>query len=206
MRKLLASLALAFVASTAVPALADGFIVLPPSPPEMPHLRNVPMYVREHRVSVKIEGRVAITQVDETFVNPNPRQLEGTYLFPLPDGAAIDRFSMWIDGKEQAAELLDAGKARSIYEGIVRKMRDPALLEYADRGLFKARVFPIDANGEKRVKIRYAEMLPADNGTVAYRYPLSTEKFSSRPLESVSVAVTIDVGGPVSSVFSPSHP
>src|SRR5262249_47463135 len=48
-------------------------------------------------------------------------------------------------------------------------------------------------------------VLSSDNGTVAYRYPLSTEKFSSRPLESVSVAVTIDAGGPISSVFSPSH-
>lgn len=203
MRKLLAALVLVLV--PAVPAFADGLIIVPPTVPEQPHLRNVPLYVRSHAVTVKVEGRVAVTEVDQVFANPNPRQLEGTYLFPLPAGAAIDRFSMWIDGKETGAELLDAAKARGIYEGIVREMRDPALLEYADRGLFKARVFPIDANGEKRVKIRYAEVLPADNGTVAYRYPLNTEKFSSRPLESVSVAVTIDAGGPIASVFSPSH-
>jgi Ca-activated chloride channel family protein len=205
MRKLLAALAATLVSLAAVPALADGLIILPPSPPEMPHLRNVPLWVRSHAVTVKVEGRVCVTEVDQVFVNPNPRQLEGTYLFPLPEGATIDRFSMWIDGKETPAELLDAAKARGIYEGIVRQMRDPALLEYAERGLFKARVFPIDANGEKRVKIRYAEVLTSDNGTVAYRYPLNTEKFSSRPLESVSVGVSIDAGGPVTSVFSPSH-
>jgi Ca-activated chloride channel family protein len=202
MRKLLAAIVLVLAPAA---ALADGLIIVPPHPPEQPHLRNVPLYVRSHAVTVKVDGRVAVTEVDQVFANPNPRALEGTYLFPLPVGAAIDRFSMWIDGKEAAAELLDAEKARGIYEGIVREMRDPALLEYADRGLFKARVFPIDANGEKRVRIRYAEVLPADNGTVAYRYPLATEKFSSRPLESVSVAVTIDAGGPISSVFSPSH-
>lgn len=205
MRKLFAALAAILFSLAAVPALADGLIVVPPSPPEMPHLRNVPLWVRSHAVTVKVEGRVCVTEVDQVFVNPNPRQLEGTYLFPLPEGATIDRFSMWIDGKETPAELLDAAKARGIYEGIVRSMRDPALLEYAERGLFKARVFPIDANGEKRVKIRYAEVLTSDNGTVAYRYPLNTEKFSSRPLESVSVAVTIDAAGPVTSVFSPSH-
>jgi Ca-activated chloride channel homolog len=202
MRRFLAALVLVLAPAA---AFADGLIIVPPSPPEQPHLRNVPLYVRSHAVTVKVEGRVAVTDVDQVFVNPNPRALEGTYLFPLPAGAAIDRFSMWIDGKEAAAELLDAEKARGIYEGIVRQMRDPALLEYADRGLFKARVFPIDANGEKRVRIRYAEVLPADNGTVAYRYPLATEKFSSRPLESVSIAVTIDAGGPIASVFSPSH-
>ena len=202
MRKLLAALVLALAPAA---AFADGLIIVPPTPREDPRVRNVPLYVRSHAVTVRVEGRVAVTEVDQVFANPNPRVLEGTYLFPLPAGAAIDRFSMWIDGRETAAELLDAEKARGIYEGIVRQMRDPALLEYADRGLFKARVFPIDANGEKRVKIRYAEVLPADNGTVAYRYPLNTEKFSSRPLESVSVAATIDAGGPISSVFSPSH-
>jgi Ca-activated chloride channel family protein len=202
MRALLAALVLA---ATAVPALADGFIVVPPAPPETPHLRNVPLWVRSHAVTVKVEGRVAVTTVDQVFVNPNPRALEGTYLFPLPEGAAIDRFSMWIDGKEMSAELLDAVKARGIYEGIVRQMRDPALLEYAGRGLFQARIFPIDANGEKHVKISYAEVLASDNGTVAYRYPLNTEKFSSRPLETVSVGVTIDAGAPITGVWSPSH-
>jgi Ca-activated chloride channel family protein len=203
MRQFLAALALVCLA--AVPALADGFIVVPPAPREAPHLRNVPLWVKSHVVTVKVDARVAVTEVDEVFVNPNPRALEGTYLFPLPEGATIDRFSMWIDGKEAAAELLDAGKARGIYEGIVRQMRDPALLEYAGRGLFQARVFPIDANGEKRVKISYAEVLPADNGTVAYRYPLNTEKFSSRALDNVSVSVTIDAGGPITGVWSPSH-
>lgn len=203
MRKLLAALVVTVLG--AATALADGVLLVPPAVPEAPHLRNVPLWVRSHAVTVKVEDRVAVTEIDQVFVNPNPRQLEGTYLFPLPEGATIDRFSMWIDGKETPAELLDAGKARGIYEGIVRQMRDPALLEYAERGLFKARVFPIDANGEKRVKIRYAEVLSADNGTLAYRYPLNTEKFSSRPLETVSVAVTIDAGSPIASVFSPSH-
>jgi Ca-activated chloride channel family protein len=202
MRTFLAALALLF--ASAVPALADGLIVITP-PPDQPRIRQIPLWVRSHVVSVKVEDRVAVTEVDQVFGNPNPRVLEGTYLFPLPEGATIDRFSMWIDGKETAAELLDADKARGIYEGIVRQMRDPALLEYAERGLFKARVYPIDANGEKRVRIRYAEVLTSDNGTVAYRYPLNTEKFSSRPLEQVSVSVSIDAGSPVASVFSPSH-
>ena len=203
MRKYVAAFVLVLFAS--LPALADGFIVIRPTVPDAPHLRNVPLWVRSHAVTVKVSDRVAVTEVDQVFVNPNPRALEGTYLFPLPEGATIDRFSMWIDGKETAAELMDAAKARDIYEGIVREMRDPALLEYAERGLFKARIFPIDANGEKRVRIRYAQVLASDNGTVAYRYPLNTEKFSSRPLESVSVAVAVDAGSPVTGIYSPSH-
>lgn len=190
----------------ASPALADGFIVVPPRVPDRPGLRNQPLWVKYHRVSTEIKGRVAVTHIDQVFVNPNPRRLEGTYLFPLPEGAAIDRFSMWVDGAELMAELLSADKARSIYEGIVRRQQDPALLEYMERDLFKARIFPIEAHGEKRVKISYAELLPADNGTVSYRYPLNTEKFSSRPLQDVSVRVTLDAGGPIASVYSPTHP
>lgn len=200
---LVATLGLAALAAS--PALADGLIVIRPHPPERPQVRNVPLSVKYHRVTVKVNERVAVTTVDQVFVNPNPRRVEGTYLFPLPTGAAIDRFSMWIDGKETSAELLDASRARGIYENIVRQMKDPALLEYADRGLFKARIFPIEPNSEKRVKISYAEVLGSDNGTVAYRYPLNTEKFSSTPLEHVSVDVTIESKNPITSVYSPSH-
>ncbi|MCI0586104.1 MAG: hypothetical protein L0323_04595, partial [Planctomycetes bacterium] len=92
--------------ASAAPALADGLIVVPPHPREAPHLRNVPLRVRSHLVTVQVKDRVAVTDVDQVFVNPNPRALEGTYLFPLPKGAAIDRFAMWVDGKETSAELL----------------------------------------------------------------------------------------------------
>jgi Ca-activated chloride channel family protein len=124
------------------PALADGLIVVPPHVIDQPHLRNVPLAVKYHRVTVTVKGRVAVTEVDQVFVNPNPRRLEGTYLFPLPQNATIDRFSMWLDGQELKAELLDAAKARKIYEDIVRSQQDPALLEYAENRLFKARIFP----------------------------------------------------------------
>ncbi len=204
-RRLAALGALLLCAFAALPARADGLIVIEPHPPERPDLRNVPLAVKYHRVSVSVEGRVAVTDVDQVFVNHNPRRVEGTYLFPLPEGAAIDRFGMWVDGVELTAELLDAGRARGIYEEIVRRQQDPALLEYAGQSLFKARIFPIEPNSEKRVRIRYAELLPADNGTVAYRYPLNTEKFSSRPLENVSVSVDIRDDAPITAVFSPSH-
>ena len=197
--------ALAVFAALAAPALADGLIIIRPHPPERPDIRNVPLAVKYHRVTVTVKGRVAVTDIDQVFINHNPRRLEGTYLFPLPEGAAIDRFSMWIDGKETEAELLDAAKARGIYEAIVRAQQDPALLEYSERGLFKARIFPIEPHSEKRVRIRYAEVLPSDNGTVAYRYPLNTEKFSSQPLQDCSISVSIEDDAPITALFSPSH-
>jgi Ca-activated chloride channel family protein len=127
-------------------------------------------------------------------------------LFPLPAGAVIKDFSMWIDGRETRAELLDAAKARGIYEDIVRRLRDPALLEYDGRGVFKVRVFPIEPHSTKRIKISYHEVLEMDNGNIAYLYPLGTEKFSARTIPEVSVVVNIHSPAALAAVHCPTHP
>jgi len=195
-------------------AWADGFIVIHDPPPVMPphprppwppHHTFAPLEVRYHHVQVRITDQIAVTEVDQVFYNPNDRQLEGTYLFPIPVGAQIDRFSMDINGKLVEAELLDADKARRIYEDIVRKMRDPALLEYAGQGLFKVRVFPIEPRSEKRIRLKYTELLRSDGGVVQYLYPLNTEKFSAAPLGSVSIKVELECRQPIKGLYSPSH-
>src|SRR4026209_1767187 len=112
---------------------------------------------------------------------------------------------MEIGGKMMDAELLPADKARRIYEDIVRKMRDPALLEYAGRDLFKVRIFPIEPRSRKPIKISYTELLRSDGGTVTYLYPLSTEKFSARPIKNLSMKIELKTGEPLASIYSPSH-
>ncbi|MBU4200512.1 MAG: VIT and VWA domain-containing protein [Verrucomicrobia bacterium] len=201
-------------------ALADGFIYIHdqpfirphppyphhPHPMPPPHYAFAPLEVKYHHVTVKIQDQVAVTEVDQTFFNPNNQQLEGTYMFPVPRGAQVDKFSMDINGKQVEAELLDADKARKIYEDIVRKMKDPALLEYAGQSLFKLRIFPIEPRSEKRIKLQYTHLLRNDNGLVEYLYPLNTEKFSAAPVKSVALKVELECKQPIKSVYSPSHP
>lgn len=203
------------------PVRGDGFIVvdeahwLPPRPvppiwppwPRPPHRPYIfaPLDVTYHHVSVKINGQIAVTSIDQEFYNPNPSRLEGTYYFPLPLGAQIGQFTMDIGGKQVQAELLPADKARQIYEDIVRKAKDPALLEYGDRGAFKVRIFPIEPNGRKRITISYTQVLKADAGLISYVYPLNTEKFSAKPLKNVSVKVDLESDRPIKSIYSPSH-
>jgi Ca-activated chloride channel homolog len=187
-------------------ACGDGFIVVErPFLVRPGHFPFAPLEVASHHVEVKIDGQVAITSTDQEFYNPNDQRLEGTYMFPVPKGAHIDKFSMEIGGKMVDAELLRADKARQIYEDIVRKMRDPALLEYAGRDLFKVRVFPIEPRSRKPIKISYTELLRSDAGTVTYSYPLSTEKFSAEPIKSLSVKVEVKTEQPLASIYSPSH-
>jgi Ca-activated chloride channel family protein len=184
----------------------DGFIVverpfrIPPG-----HFPFAPLEVVSHHVDVKIDRQVAVTSIDQEFYNPNDQRLEGIYMFPVPKGAHIDKFSIDIGGKMVDAELLPADKARFIYEDIVRKMRDPALLEYAGRDLLKVRIFPIEPRSRKPIKISYTELLRSDAGTITYLYPLSTEKFSAQPLKNLSVKIELNTGEPLASIYSPSH-
>jgi Ca-activated chloride channel family protein len=187
-------------------SLADGFIIVPPPYPRpTPGWQAFPLEVKYHNVIVEIKGSSATTSIDQEFHNPTGRRLDGYYIFPVPEGAAIGGFSMFVDGKELAAEMLDSKKARRIYEDIVRKNIDPALLEYYQQGLFRVRIFPIEPYSNKRIKISYRQILENDYGTSEYVYPLNTEKFSSKPLEDVAIRVNISSQVPLKNIYCPTH-
>lgn len=190
--------------SLAYPVSADGIIVPIPDPPNpLPPLRS--LAIKYHRVHVTIDDQIATTHVDQVFVNEGPDDIEGEYIFPIPEDASISTFAMWVDGQRLEAQVLNKEQARNIYERIVAQQRDPALLEYAGRNAFRARVYPIPAHGEKRIQLEYQEILPRDGGLVKYIYPLNTEKFSTRPLEDVQVSVEINSRETLKAVYSPSH-
>jgi len=184
-------------------AWADGIII-----PVLPHPQDPPippLAIKYHHVEVEIDGQVARTRIDQVFINDYHRDIEGTYVFPLPEDASISEFSMYSNGKKLMGQILDREKARAIYEEIVRQMRDPALLEYMGRSMFKARVYPIPARGEKRIELEYTEIIKSDAGLCHYLYPLNTEKFSSRPLNDVTITVKIKSPVPLKNIYSPSH-
>src|ERR1700731_4453289 len=114
-----------------------------------------PLAMLNHKVTIAIEDQVAITRVEQTFRNHTPRQLEATYIFPVPKGASVDKFTMWVDGKETKGELVEAKKAREIYTSIVRRTQDPGLLEYLGADLLRLRVFPIPPSGDQKVAVRF---------------------------------------------------
>lgn len=195
-------LAVLAVLLAAPAAFADG-ILIPTPIPDIP--RPIPFGIRYHHVDVAIREAVAQTSIDQVFTNRNARDLEATYIFPIPEQAAISRFAMWIDSQPQEATLRTAEEARRIYEDIVRRMQDPALLEYAGRNLFKARVYPVPAHGEKRIALNYSEVLARRGDAYEYVYPLNTEKFSSTNIASVRVTVVIESQRPLRTIYSPSH-
>ena len=191
-------------------ALADGIII--PDPPVCETGLCPPvvipmdqLVIRYHHVTVKIKDQLAVTHVDQVFYNPNDWTIEGTYIFPIPDDAAVSGFTLWVDGQPVEGQVLDASQARQTYEEIVSSMRDPALLEYIGRSAVQARIFPIAPQGERRIELEYTQALAAEGGLVRYIYPLNTEQFSALPLESVTISVDIQSSVPIRAVYSPSH-
>ncbi len=201
----LAMLALAPVAQ-ACRIIPDVWPPRPPTvmPPPPAYLAS-PILTRAHTAEIDITDNVAKVSVAATFYNPNGGVMEGTYFFPIEPDAVIRDFSMLINGKEQKAELLDADKARQIYEDIVRQMKDPGLLEYVGTRMLKARVYPIPARGEVQVRLQYHQVVTSDGGLSHFRYPLLSAKPNAETIDNVALRVSLNSSAPVKLFYSPSH-
>src|SRR5689334_8611351 len=132
-----------------LPVAAQDIIIDPPIlPPGMPPANNV-VTVEEYVVEARIEGPAAHVRVTQTFRNQSGGMVEGQFIFPLPADAAVSDLQMKVNDTVMEGTIMQADQARGIYEEIVRRQRDPALLQYIGQGLFQTNVFPIPP-GESR--------------------------------------------------------
>jgi predicted Zn-dependent protease len=168
--------------------------------------RNVPLSVGYHKVTVDIRDQIARTVIEESFVNHTNAQLEGVFFFPLPDGASISGFGMWIGDNLIEADVVEKQRAREIYEIIMSERRDPGLLEWSGGNIFKARVWPIFGQSEKRIKITYTQVLPLQGNRYRYSYALQSELLQQHPLRELSIDVKLNSALPLKSISSPTHP
>ncbi len=160
--------------------------------------------IREVSIDGRIRDQVAEVQVSQTFHNPGSFPLESEFLFPLPEEGAIQNFVLMVDGRELPGRLLPKDEARRIYEEIVRTKRDPALLEYVGRGLYRTSVFPIPAGADRKVTMRYTRLCKRDRDVIEFSYPLSTQKFTAKPIQKLVVNVSIQSREAIKSVYCPS--
>jgi len=176
--------------------------IVPPRPPLPPHAG---LTIKQETVQATIVDGVAVTNLEQVFFNQYEHRIEGTYIFPLPDDIGLSKFSMYVNGQEVEGKLLPVEEARQVYQSIVSKMRDPALLEYIGTRMFRARIFPIEPKSEVRVKLSYTQMLSTEEGLVRYRYPFKASGWLPAPIESASFVVNITSKTGIKSVFSPTH-
>ncbi len=179
-------------------ALADGMI--------LPATLNADyLTVRYHRVTVHINDGHAVTQVEQAFYNPHPFQVVGRYLFPVPPEAMLSRFQAVVDGQPQSVERQDPATTNAALYPIIAERRDPSLLQYADWETL-AFDLTLPPGGSRHMALEYEEVLAPSGGLYRYRYVLSTERYSSQPLEEAALMVHLHSSSGLASLYSSTHP
>jgi len=154
-------------------------------------------------VEVSIRGQMATTVMDIHMWNPGNRRLESELLLPVPEGAMIRAFAFEGEGDGATARLLPRDEARSVYDRLVAKIRDPALLEFLGYRLVRSSIFPVEARGRQRVRLIYEQLLESDGHRIDYRLPRS-ESVDYRVPWNITVGLVADRA--ISTIYSPSHP
>ncbi|MFN4218525.1 MAG: VIT and vWA domain-containing protein [Candidatus Bipolaricaulia bacterium] len=172
-------------------------------PPWIPRPTPSPdtVMLKDYRVKIEIDNQVAQLALELTFYNPSDFVQEETYIFPVPKGTVISNLTLCGDGKCHEGKLMSATEARGIYEEIVRRTKDPALLEYLGERAFHVRVFPIPPKGEQKVKISYQQVLQRAGNLIELLYPITAQK----PIEQLLIQVHLRENEPIASIYSPTH-
>jgi len=187
--------------------LAQGIIIDPPPggpPPEQPLLID-PIRIEQQRVDVVIDGPLTQVYLTQVLRNHSAQSVEGTYVFPLPENAAIGDFQMTVDGQVVEGQVLSKEEARRAYEAIVRQRRDPALLEYLGRDLFQVRVFPIPPGATRKLELSYSQILTKRDGLYQFDYPVKVRQYTAEPIGSFDLNISIRNQPGLRTIYSPNY-
>jgi Ca-activated chloride channel family protein len=209
-----AAIALIAASSIARAQLRDRAIPCnpPPCPPDARCAAVRPCFIPDgvtrrisSQVRAVVDGRVIKYEIEDRFVNNGNRVSEVDYMLPLPKGAAFENLELSINGEMIAGETMRAERARAIYEEIVRKMRDPALVEWMGHDLLRTRIFPIQPGEEKRVIVRFSAV--AQRESEAYRIDWPARAMANARTDDDWFELRYAMGGSPSlgEAYSPTH-
>lgn len=149
---------------------------------QMPSLRingekNDAVSLKTMDIDVNIIGNMATTTMKIVFHNNTSRILEGELTFPMPEGVTVSRYAIDINGKLREAVPVPKAKATEVFESIEHRQIDPGLLERTEGNVFRTRVYPLPAKGDRTVLIAYEEALTFMNGNnMQYHLPLDYQQ------------------------------
>ncbi len=155
------------------------------------------------RVRANLDGHVVHYEVAETYVNSGNIAGEADYLLPLPKGAAFEDLALSINGEMVTGEAMNADRARSVYEEIVRRLRDPALVEWMGHGLLRTRIFPILPGEQKRVVVRFRAIAEREGDALRLDWLGQARRGADGGEESFTLTYVDD--GSLGEAYSPTH-
>lgn len=147
--------------------------LLSPSDSSLPALQ-----IKSHDVTVIVQDGYAITTIEQVFHNPHNQDLEAIYSFPVPNKAAVNAFTYWIDGKPVTGEVLEKKAKRDLYEDQKAQGKEAAITEQDSHKTFDISVTPVKAMGDVRIEsIGAPSVVAAPDDDMAIKYAEATEGF-----------------------------
>ena len=123
-------------------------------------------------VDARVAGIVAVVELTQTFVNTTALPIEATYIFPLPDRAAVHRFSMVVGDRVIDGVIDERGAARQHYDEAIAAGHRAAITEEDRAGVFTLRVGNLMPGDAATVQLSLVGPLAVDDGEVTFRFPL----------------------------------
>jgi Ca-activated chloride channel family protein len=163
---------------------------------------QTPVQITGVSVSVEILDQAATTSYVIKLHNPGTAMAEGEMILPVPQGSVLTKFDFAGAGTEPSAQLLPREEALKIYNEIVRRYRDPALMQFVGLNLIRTSVFPVEAGGDQEIRFTYEHVLAAVGNRVDYELPRSEVLAYDLPWD---ISVSIKSNTAISTVYSPSH-
>lgn len=159
------------------------------------------------QIKLKIVGQVAIVRVEHQFRNNTDENLEGTYYFPVPEGASLLEFAVFDGEERRVGRVKEKEEARRAYTQASTQGEDPAILEMTKQGWFQSHIYPIPPHSDKRVEIIYSQILSAKDGVIGFDYPLGQGyKKLKVPVGNVDIELDLSATSAINNAFSTTHP
>ncbi|GAA0854575.1 marine proteobacterial sortase target protein [Aliiglaciecola litoralis] len=128
------------------------------------------------QVDMTITGLIARARVTQAFTNTSDQWLNGIYVFPLPENAAVDHLEMHIGKRRIVGEIHPKQKANAIYQQAKRDGKKASLLEQQRPNLFKNSVANIGPGERIQVTIEYQQAVEFSNNRFSLRFPTTITK------------------------------
>ncbi len=128
--------------------------------------------LRALAIHARVEGLLSQVTVIQTFINTFSDPLEATYIFPLPERAAVTHFRMEVAGRIVEGELKERGQARQEYQQAIEQGHRAAITEEDRPGVFTLRVGNLMPSEEATIQLTFVGPLPYNEGEVTFQFPL----------------------------------
>ena len=167
--------------------------------------RAIPLKIDCYHINVAIKKQLTKTRIDQIFVNANDYEVDGIYIFPVPDDVALSNVALSINGKPIDGELLSQKDSHQLYRQSARYGGNRAILEHIGTRAFVAKVPRIPAKGERRIQFEYSQIVRVDSDLAKYTHPLSLAKSATGPVGKLVVEMEIESDDELRTIHSPSH-